>query len=53
MILKLWTDRCWQTAQTQIRLQSGQGLQCLHLSDTLLGGKTTFEPAHGIMVLIT
>ena len=48
MVLSFWTDRPWQTVQTQIRLllkeQSDQGLHCLssclHLLDKFLSGKT-------------
>ena len=42
IFLSFRTDRYWQTVQTQIRLQSDQGLHCLqfplHLLDALLLG---------------
>ena len=45
MILSFRTDRPWQTVQTQIRLQSDQGLHCLpfrlHRLDSLLYGRST------------
>ena len=48
-IISFWTDRPWQTVQTQIRLllkaQSDQGLHCLpfhlHRLDSLLYGRAT------------
>ena len=45
MILSSRTDMPGQTVQTQIRLQSGQGLHCLpfclHHMDSLLYGRAT------------